>query len=168
MKTEKSIGATANKQTRRQFIFSSLLLMMAAVALPTRALAGYVVLSWNNLGMHCMDADYSVFTILPPYNTIHSQVVDSQGHLLTAPGSVTVRYQALADPDGSINTTSVGKTNFWQFMQALFGVSLPADVGLPVPGPDSFSMPPARDQTPDRRPAGSTTRTASVIIDSTS
>ena len=27
---------------------------------------GYSLVGWNNLGMHCMDSDYSVFSILPP------------------------------------------------------------------------------------------------------
>jgi hypothetical protein len=26
----------------------------------------YTVFAWNNLGMHCMDANFSVFCILPP------------------------------------------------------------------------------------------------------
>jgi len=26
---------------------------------------GWKVVAWNNLGMHCMDADFSVFAILP-------------------------------------------------------------------------------------------------------
>ena len=33
------------------------------------------LLGWNNLGMHCMDSDYSVFSILPPYNTIEAQLI---------------------------------------------------------------------------------------------
>ena len=33
------------------------------------------ILGWNNLGMHCMDSDYSVFSILPPYNTIEAQLI---------------------------------------------------------------------------------------------
>jgi len=31
------------------------------------------LIGWNNLGMHCMDDDYSVFTILPPYNVVDAQ-----------------------------------------------------------------------------------------------
>ena len=34
--------------------------------------------------MHCMDADFSVFSILPPYNTIQAQVIDPAGHLVNA------------------------------------------------------------------------------------
>ena len=44
---------------------------------------GWKVIAWNNLGMHCMDADFSVFAILPPYNTIQAQVIDPTGHLVT-------------------------------------------------------------------------------------
>lgn len=32
---------------------------------PTSHAASAVILGWNNLGMHCMDSDYSVFTVLP-------------------------------------------------------------------------------------------------------
>lgn len=107
----------------------------------TAAATSWTVLGWNNLGMHCMDADFSIFSILPPYNTVNAQVIDSSGHLVTNPTDLTLTYQAVADPDGSINTTSIDKTNFWQFLPDLFGISLPPDTGLPVPGPDSYSMP---------------------------
>ena len=35
----------------------------------------YVVIGWNDLGMHCYDLDYSVMAVLPPYNTLWAQVV---------------------------------------------------------------------------------------------
>ena len=44
--------------------------------------AGNQVLGWNNLGMHCMDSDCSVFSILPPYNTIEAQLIVN-GQLLS-------------------------------------------------------------------------------------
>jgi len=99
---------------------------------------GYKVVAWNNLGMHCMDADFSAFSILPPYNTVEAQVIDQNGHLVTGSSGVTVTYEAVSDPDGSINKTSSGKTNFWQFILDLFGVSLGEDRGLKgedMPGP---------------------------------
>ncbi|OYW00258.1 MAG: hypothetical protein B7Z61_13535, partial [Acidobacteria bacterium 37-71-11] len=68
-----------------------------------------------------MDSDFSVFAILPPYNTIQAQVVDASGNLVTSASGVTVTYQAIADPSGSINTTSVGKDNFWTYAASLFG-----------------------------------------------
>jgi len=96
------------------------------------------LVGWNDLGMHCMDADYSVMAILPPYNTIHAQLVDSAGNLVTVPGGITVTYEAVADPAGSINTSSVGKTNFWDHVFDLFGASPAPDEGLAgfdMPGP---------------------------------
>ncbi len=88
------------------------------------------VLAWNNLGMHCLDDDFAVFSILPPFNTLDAQVIDANGQLVTTVGRFTVTFDPIADPDGSINTTSIGKTNFWVFAPALFGATPPADVGL--------------------------------------
>ena len=89
----------------------------------------YTLLAWNDLGMHCMDGDFSVFSILPPFNNLHAQLVDSaNGKLVTA--NVTVSYESMADADSSINTISSTKTNFWQYAPAYFGVNLPNDIGL--------------------------------------
>jgi hypothetical protein len=73
--------------------------------------------------------DYSVFAVLPPYNTIHAQVIKRGDPPSLAPG-VVVTYEAVADTSGSKNTSSSGKTNFWTYVQALFGASPAADVGL--------------------------------------
>ena len=105
-------------------------LLLTLTLTPQVALAGYSLVGWNNLGMHCMDGDYSVLSLLPPYNTIHAQLVDPQGRLVTQPGAISITYRAVADPDGSINTTSIGKTNFWEHAPSLFGVALSPDVGL--------------------------------------
>ena len=43
---------------------------------------------------------------------------------------VSLTYEAVADPSGSVNTTSRGKTNFWDHVVELFGASLPVDAGL--------------------------------------
>jgi len=99
---------------------------------------GWTVVAWNNLGMHCMDADFSLFAILPPYNTIQAQVVDPSGRLVKSGTTVSVTYEAVADPAGSINTTSRGKTNFWDHAASLFGATVPVDAGLAgkdMPGP---------------------------------
>ena len=115
-----------------------------AVVTAAPAATNYTVLGWNNLGMHCMDSDYSVFSILPPYNTIHAQVVmtinGTSAKLLTN-GNFTLTYEAVADADGSINRSSVGKTGFWDYAQPLFGVAVAPDAGLPVPGPGHWIMP---------------------------
>ncbi|MCL5098655.1 MAG: immunoglobulin domain-containing protein, partial [Candidatus Omnitrophica bacterium] len=105
---------------------------------PDTSAANAALLGWNNLGMHCMDNDFSVFCTLPPYNTIEAQLIVN-GLLVTNGSNYTVTYEAIADPDGSINTTSQGKINFWQFTPDLFG-PMPADTGLlgwSMPGPNN-------------------------------
>ncbi len=126
------------------------LLIVVALAAPAQAQSGWHVVAWNDLGMHCLDADFSVFSILPPYNNLHAQLVDPNGVLITNPAGFTVTYQAVADPDGSFNSTSATKTNFWVYVQALFGVALPADTGLAgnaMPGTGNTPQPMAFNTT---------------------
>ena len=59
--------------------------LTALITAPAIANAGgWTVAAWNDLAMHCMDGDYSVFSILPPYNTIHAQVINPSGKLVVA------------------------------------------------------------------------------------
>jgi len=91
------------------------------------------VLAANDLGMHCMDREFSVFSILPPFNVVNAQVVvrDNDGSPYVADDAeVEVFYDDVADASGSINSTSVGKTDFWSYANALFGVTLPEGQGL--------------------------------------
>lgn len=91
----------------------------------------FVVTAWAELGMHCMDGkDYSVFSILPPYNTIRAQVVRRSEPPAIVSSGITVTYQAVADATGSVNTYSSGKTNFWTYVQALFGANAAPEIGL--------------------------------------
>ena len=60
--------------------------LLCGLTLTTTA-ATSTLLGWNNLGMHCMDSDYSVFSILPPYNTIEAQLI--VGGKLVTNGTVT-------------------------------------------------------------------------------
>ncbi len=118
----------------------------------TSAQTNWQVLGWNNLGMHCMDNDYSVFSILPPYNTIHAQIVwgyNGTAHLIQTGTGAAVSYEAVADPTGSINTTSIGKGNFWTYVPLLLGQTLPPDAGVDLSGfgyPQSFM--PGASNTP--------------------
>ncbi|HTY03995.1 MAG TPA: hypothetical protein VMC81_09720, partial [Rhodocyclaceae bacterium] len=94
----------------------------------------YALTAWNDLGMHCVDGnDYSVMSILPPFNNLHAQLVNRATNSQVTSG-VTITYQAMADLNGSINTSSSGKTNFWQYVaslySALFGGTPAANVGL--------------------------------------
>ncbi len=107
---------------------STVYLNIAVVAANTAT--KFSVVAWNDLGMHCMDADYSVFSILPPYNNLHAQLMDSTNNKLINGGSYAVTFEAMADADGSINSYSAGKTNFWQYAESFFGMSLPDGIGL--------------------------------------
>ena len=84
----------------------------------------YVVLAYNDLGMHCMNPDFSEMCILPPFNNLRAQVIkrDSSPDIVT--GDVTVSYSIPG------NTVSSTKTDFWDFAPQLFGVALPDDIGL--------------------------------------
>ena len=95
----------------------------------------YLVLAWNDLGMHCVDGkDYSIMSILPPYNNLHAQLMDRQSGQQVSAG-VTLTYEAMRDPSGSINTSSANKTNFWQYVQALYGAAPAPDHGLDLSNP---------------------------------
>lgn len=87
------------------------------------------VLGWNNLGMHCMDSDYSVFSILPPYNTLEAQLL-ANGQLVTNGAGYTITYEAVADPAGSFNSSAIGKGNFYTYVDSLYGAALAPDAGL--------------------------------------
>ena len=84
----------------------------------------YKILAWNDLGMHCYNRDFADLAVLPPYNNLWVQVVQAGDPPKLVTSGITVSYY-YAD-----NTYSVGKTNFWTYSKALFGVNLPPNVGL--------------------------------------
>lgn len=88
----------------------------------------YKLVGWNDLGMHCFDGkDYSVFGVLPPYNTIHAHLINTNGSLVTSQSNYKVTYSALSDPmTGTINKSSASKTNFWTYVSQL-------GLGSPIP-----------------------------------
>lgn len=109
------------------------------------AATGYTLIAWNDLGMHCVDGtDYSIFAVLPPYNTVNAQLIAADGTLVRNPSGITVTYEAVADTNGSINTTSIGKSNFWTYVKTIFGASIPPDAGLAgshMPGSSNTPQP---------------------------
>jgi hypothetical protein len=96
----------------------------------------FAILAANDLGMHCADQDYQIFSILPPYNVLNAQVVrkGSEPDILSPADGIEVVYSAIesniVDPNepnlppiatDSITTTSrndaaagLYKSNFWQ------------------------------------------------------
>jgi hypothetical protein len=114
---------------------------------PPATTAASTVLAFNDLGMHCMDREFSVFSILPPFNVVHSQVVlrDADGKPYLADDvNVDLFYDAVSDPSGSRNSYSAGvtKTDFWLYANSLFGANLSAGQGLTglyMPGDDPLN-----------------------------
>ena len=94
----------------------------------------YVLTAFNDLGMHCVDKEFSTFSMLPPYNVVNAQLLargtsGSKPKLLDA-SQIEIRYSPVADKSGSINSTSIGKTDFWKFVEPLYGAALEPDAGL--------------------------------------
>ncbi len=85
---------------------------------------GLTVVAYNDLGMHCMNQDFSEICILPPANTLNATVIARGEDPEILKGGAVVRYGIAG------NTRSDNKTNFWKYAQALFGVALPINVGL--------------------------------------
>ncbi len=84
----------------------------------------YVLLGANDLGMHCIQSDYSSFMILPPANNIRVQVFEkgkTKNRLVT--DGIKVNYEMVD------NTVSVGKSNFWQYAKD-YGYNVAPNIGI--------------------------------------
>jgi hypothetical protein len=115
----------------------ALLLTLLTTPFVNRAdAASAAVVGWSDRGVQEISGtDFSVFSLHPPSSTIRAQVMVA-GLLVTNDTNITVTYQAVADATGSINSTSAGKGNFYDFAEALHGIALAPDEGLA-----GFSMP---------------------------
>ncbi len=105
----------------RLILFSLIILSATATA------QDYVIIGWNDVGMHRANRDFSKLSIMPPYNNVFSQVIQV-GDSLNMPVLVTTGMRVAYSVPG--NSYSVGKTNFWDYEDALYGVSLADNTGL--------------------------------------
>lgn len=87
----------------------------------------YIIVGWNDLGMHCANQDFSKVVVLPPYNNLTAHVI-KRGTETTLPEVINTGLFVTYEIPG--NTYSVGKTNFWDYEDQLFGVNLPDNIGL--------------------------------------
>jgi hypothetical protein len=68
--------------------------------------------------------------VLPPYNVIHAQLVQKTEPPVLITSGVSITYQATTDTNGSFNSSSSSKTNFWTYVRTLFLNSVPPETGL--------------------------------------
>jgi hypothetical protein len=99
------------------------------------ATGNYIVVAWNDLGMHCANKDFSNMCILPPYNNQSAHVIQV-GDQATMPvvmipstSGITVSY-SIPGNTWSGSTSIVDKTNFWVYAFQLFGANLQPNIGL--------------------------------------
>ncbi|RME43172.1 MAG: hypothetical protein D6791_16105 [Chloroflexi bacterium] len=74
--------------------------------------------------MHWMSESFADLAMLPPYNTLWAQLIRQGPQPEIVTEGVTIEYSIVG------NTYSAGKTDFWDYVQALFGVNPPPNVGL--------------------------------------
>ena len=110
-------------------LFSKLNLVIAIFFLVQSAFAQqYILLGWNDLGMHCANKYFGKVAVLPPFNNVSAQLIKKEAGQLpqVITTGFTIEYSI------PYNTYSVGKTDFWTYAQQLFGLPnpLPPNIGL--------------------------------------
>ena len=85
----------------------------------------YVILAWNDLGMHCISDNEKYFSFLPPANTLNAQLFrrGSKPEVIDQGTVLTYRVQ-----EGYENPEN--HSQFWEYDKQIFGVDLPAGEGL--------------------------------------
>jgi hypothetical protein len=84
----------------------------------------YTILAVNDLGMHCIQPDYSAMMVLPPANFLHVQVFKKGGgsaDLVTKGITVEYTVKNLGDPSAHID--------FWQYAKD-YGFDVAPGVGI--------------------------------------
>lgn len=85
--------------------------------------AKYRLLAANDLGMHCADIDYQIFSILPPFNVVHAQVIQrGETPILVTPeinAEISLVYSASSNPNDPIFDVN--------------NPSMPAELNPPLP-----------------------------------
>nr|WP_321412440.1 multiheme c-type cytochrome [uncultured Carboxylicivirga sp.] len=88
----------------------------------------YVILAFNDLGMHCLNPSYNELVILPPYNTVNAQVIKKGNPPQLITNGLTIEYRI------KNNSFSYGKkeySGFWDYFTELFGGDAPNhDIGI--------------------------------------
>jgi len=104
----------------------------SALVTPAASGANYVVLAWNDLGMHCLNPSYDTAVILPPYNTVFAQVVQRGAPPRLVTSGLSVEYRIV---DNTVSSTKGSFGQFWTYVSQLFHTTLAPDTGLNLETP---------------------------------
>ncbi|MBN1388186.1 MAG: cytochrome ubiquinol oxidase subunit I [Bacteroidales bacterium] len=85
----------------------------------------YVLLAWNDLGMHCISDDEKYFSFLPPANTLYAQLVKRGSKPDIVTDGVIIVYEV---EDQHRNPLKHSK--FWEYDEKIYGVDLEERTGL--------------------------------------
>lgn len=85
----------------------------------------YVLLAWNDLGMHCISDSDPWFVILPPANTLEAQLIKRGNPPQILTENVHIEYKA---PPEFLDPAS--RVQFWDHVESNFGKKLPENIGL--------------------------------------
>jgi hypothetical protein len=85
----------------------------------------YVLLVWNDLGMHCISDNEKYFSFLPPANNLNAQLFRRGPKPASVTRGVTLEY---AVEEGYRNPAA--HSSFWDYDTRIFGVDLPEGIGL--------------------------------------
>jgi cytochrome bd-type quinol oxidase subunit 1 len=85
----------------------------------------YVLLAWNNLGMHCLSDSDPWWVILPPANDLHAQLIRRGETPELVTEGVEIAFQVEPGFERPENDVS-----FWDFVESNFGAQLDQGVGL--------------------------------------
>ena len=92
---------------------------------PHKADDDYVLLAWNNLGMHCISDSDPYWILLPPANDLYAQLVRKGERPQIITEGVTLHYRV---EKGFENSSK--HVRFWEFAESLLGKKLPLNTGV--------------------------------------
>lgn len=87
--------------------------------------AEYVLLAWNNLGMHCISDSDPYWVLLPPANDLFAQVI-KRGEI---PEVITADIEITYEVEKGFENPS-RHVKFWDHAESIFGAKLEKNVGL--------------------------------------
>ena len=97
------------RHTEKRFYLPGVLIIgFLCLDVPCWAGGKYVLIGWNDLGMHCISPSYKEMAILPPFNNLWVQVIQRGDPPQIVTSGVSIEYSVID------NTTVEGKTDFWQ------------------------------------------------------